>query len=39
MAAAPAGTAHNSLVLLATYDVVIIAASLGLIGAIWHDPG
>ena len=38
-AAATAGTAHNSLVLLATYDVVIIAASLGLIGAIWHDPG
>ncbi len=35
--ASPAGTAYNSLVLLLSYDVVVLAASLGLIGVIWSS--
>ena len=35
--ASPLGTGANCLVLLITYDVVVTAASLGLIGAVWNE--
>jgi heme exporter protein B len=35
--AVPAGTAYNSLVILGSFDVAILAVSLGLIGWVWND--